>query len=251
MKLLSHAVLRPLAIGVFRIVDRLRSAPHRYILILSHMRSGSSLLLHLLMTSPVISGSGERNTTYRDEDDLAIFAIKSNLAHRERFWASYSVDQVNHSHFLPTEDLMLHPSVLPIILFREPQGAIGSMVDVLSRFHNFGIDDAIEHYRERVTTLARYATILKTHGRMMALTYDDLIADTEHSLLGLKDNLGLPTPLSATYSTFPFTGRQGDPSSRIQAGRVLPRRTDHAIEIDSAILNEMIAIFEQCMIVCR
>ena len=146
---------------------------------------------------------------------------------------------------------MLHPSVLPIILFREPQGAIGSMVDVLSRFHNFGIDDAIEHYRERVTTLTRYATILKTHGRMMALTYDDLIADTQHNLFRLKDNLGLPAPLSATYSTYPFTGRQGDPSSRIQAGRVLPGRTDHAIEIDSAILNEMISIFEQCMIVCR
>lgn len=230
--------------------DRLRSAPHRYILILSHMRSGSSLLLHLLMTSPEISGCGERNTAYRNEDDLAMFAIKSTLGSRGRIRASYSVDQVNHTHFLPAENLLLHASVLPIILFREPEGAIGSMVEVFSRIRRFSVEEATTHYRERVTTLARYATILRRHGCLMALTYDELVNDTQRSLIRLSDHIGLRTPLADVYSTFPFTGRLGDRSSRIHTGRVLPARTDHGVEIDGAVLDEMTVIFDNCRRTC-
>ena len=251
MKQSARALLRPLAIGAFRLVDRLRSATHRYILILSHMRSGSSLLLHLLMTSPDISGCGERNRIYRDDEDLAIFGIKSNLGQREKYRASYSVDQINHTHFLPSESLLLRPSVIPIILLREPQGAIGSMVDVFGLSSDFGIDDAIDHYRERVTTLARYAKLFASQPRPLFLTYDKLVDETQNSLSMLKDYLELQTELSDQYSTFSFTGRQGDRSSRIQAGRVLSRRTNHGVEIDPVTLNELQAIFNECLRVAQ
>ncbi|HUA89621.1 MAG TPA: sulfotransferase, partial [Steroidobacteraceae bacterium] len=35
------------------------------LLVLGHMRSGSTLLLHLLMTHPQIAAVGERNAVYR------------------------------------------------------------------------------------------------------------------------------------------------------------------------------------------
>jgi hypothetical protein len=246
-----RSLLKPAAIGTFRLADRLRAQPHRYILILSHMRSGSSLLLHLLMTSPEISGCGERNRAYRNEDDLAVFAIKSNLAQRSNFFATYSVDQVNHTHFLPTESLLLHPSVLPIILFREPRATVCSMVDVFNPIYPFRIDDGIEHYRERVTSLARYAELLGANNRIVSLTYDDLVDDTRTSLFKLKNYLGLGTDLSEHYSTYDFSGIRGDPSQRIRAGRILPRRSVDEIDIDPNKLDELVAIFNECIRVTR
>lgn len=242
----ARALFGPVAISTFRLVDRLRPTQHRFILILSHMRSGSSLLLHLLMTSRDIAGCGERNTVYRDHNDLVKLAIKSNFGQRGKCWASCAVDQINHTHFLPSERLLLHPSVFPIVLFRQPLAAVSSMVDVFSPIYEFELDDAIKHYRERVATLARYSKLLRSEGRLLALTYNDLVDDTQQSLIRLKNYIGLRTPLTENYSTYDFTGTRGDPSTRIQSGRILPERTDHGIEIDSVVLQELNDLYKQC-----
>lgn len=247
----ARTLLRPLAIGAFRVVDRLRPASHRYILILSHMRSGSTLLLHLLMTSPEISGCGERNTVYRNCNDLAMLALKSNLARPRKHWATYSVDQINHTRFVQSIELLAHPSVYPIILLREPQAAIGSMVDVLGQYYDFGVNDALEHYRERVSTLTHYAEFLRVHGRMMSLTYDELLDNTRNSVLRLKDYLELDVELSEKYSAFDFTGKRGDPSSRILAGRVLTERTQRPDVVKPADLAELTAHFHSCLSASR
>jgi hypothetical protein len=215
------------------------------------MRSGSSLLLHLLMTSPEISGCGERNKPYRDEDDLAVFAIKSNIAHRGKRLATYSVDQVNHTHFLPSERLLLDPSVLPIILFREPRATVCSMVNVFNPIYPFRIDDGIQHYRERVACLARYVKLLGSNRNFISLTYDDLVDDTQASLRKLENYLGLSTELNDHYATYKFTGIRGDPSQRIRAGRILPRRLIDNVDIDAQELDELRAIYDECVRVTR
>jgi hypothetical protein len=203
------------------------------------------------MTSPEVSGCGERNKPYRDEDDLAVFAIKSNLAHRGKRLATYSVDQVNHTHFLPSERLLLDPSVLPIILFREPRATVCSMVDVFNPIFPFRVVDGIKHYRERVTNLTRYAKLLGSNRTFISLTYDDLVDDTQASLHKLENYLGLSTDLSDHYSTYNFTGILGDPSQRIHAGRILPRRSVDNIDIDAQELDVLRAIYDECVGVTR
>lgn len=247
MKQPARVLLRPLAIGAFRFVDRLRSAPHRYILILSHMRSGSSLLLHLLMTSSQVSGCGERNTVYRNERDLVTLAIKANYAQREKRWASYSVDQINHTRFVPSDDLLLHPSVYPVVLIREPRHAINSMVNVLGQHYEFGIDDAHEYYRKRISTLTQYANLLREHGRIASLTYDELVNDTPNSLLKLKGYLGLSTELSDRYPTYDFTSIRGDPSSRILAGQIVANHTIRTNKVESSDSAELMKLFRECL----
>ena len=237
---------RNIAIAAFRLFDQLRSTPHRYVLILSHMRSGSSLLLHLLMTSREVSGWGERNRTYRDARDLYALAIKANLSRPRRLLATVSVDQVNHTHFLPAEELLLHPRVVPIILYREPAESIGSMVDTFNRFGRFSVSEGIAHYRERVATLTRYARVLREHRDVLALTYDDLVLEPTIALRRLQDYVGLESPLSEEYSIYPFTGRQGDPSERISTGKILSPRRDHGIQMDATILQELQSLYEAC-----
>ncbi len=246
----AHILLRPMAIGAFRVIDRLRPKRHQYILILSHMRSGSSPLLHLLMTSPEISGCGERNTAYLDDRDLIKLAIKANFSQKNKRRARYSVDQINHTHFLPTESLLLNPSVLPILLFREPTAAVSSMVDVF-KIYKFDLDDGINHYRERVTTLTHYARLLRQQGRVLALTYDELIVNTPTSLLRLENYLGLHSTLEQNYSTYSFTGTRGDPSVRIHAGQILSGRTDHGVDIQRTTRTELTDIYNECVLATR
>lgn len=203
------------------------------------------------MTSREISGCGERNRMYQDEDDLAVFAIKSNLTQRGKSFAAYSVDQVNHTHFLPNEKLLLHPRVLPIILFREPRPTICSMVDVFNSIYAFRIEEGIEYYRQRVGCLARYVSFLRGNRRFFSLTYDDLVDNTQASLLKLGDYLELSTDLSSRYSTYDFTGIRGDPSQRIRAGRILQKRSVDNIDIDAQELDELRAIYDECLRVTR
>ena len=215
------------------------------------MRSGSSLLLHILLTNPGITGQGERNRAYTRPGDLAVFAIKANLAHRDRlFRASLSVDQVNHTHFLPNEELLLDPHVLPVILFREPRAAIGSMMQTFNRFREFRLEEGIGHYRERVTTLTRYANMLFNARDTLALTYDQLVEQSEQSFANLQAYLRLEEPLSGNYASYDFTGRRGDPSDRIRAGKILPGRNDHGVDIDAQTLAEMQAIYRECLAAC-
>jgi len=47
-----------------------RGQPYRILLILSHMRSGSSLLTHLLNSNPEIIGYGETHIQYASEQDF-------------------------------------------------------------------------------------------------------------------------------------------------------------------------------------
>ena len=119
------------------------------------MRSGSSLLLHVLMTSPEISGCGERNRIYRDDEDLAILAIKSNLAQREKYRASHSVDQINHLA-KPRKELYQdkefnrdHPGFIEIGklldhgIHRPFQENYTRNSDIVSHFVNMAIDGQI------------------------------------------------------------------------------------------------------------
>src|SRR5262245_57001546 len=59
--------------------------PASTILILGHMRSGSTLLLHILLTNPEVIGCGERNAVYRSPEDFDKLEIASRFAQRAPF----------------------------------------------------------------------------------------------------------------------------------------------------------------------
>lgn len=202
-----------------------RGVPEAAILILGHMRSGSTLLLHLLTQSDEIFGAGERNTAFihpRDVDRLArdCFVVERRLLGRPR----YVVDQLNHDHLLPRPQLLLHPRIVPVLLARAPGPAIGSIVRTFEPLYGgWPPSRAARYYIERLATLAGYARRLRAAGRDPALVrYEALTAAPEPVLAGLRRRLDLARPLTPAYARARFTGRRGDPSPRIGAGRVRP-----------------------------
>jgi hypothetical protein len=199
----------------------------RYIMVLSHMRSGSSLLHHLLQTHPSVLGAGESNRVYREAGDLRRLSL---WVHVERGamlrFHPFVTDQINHNEKLRNHSLLLREDVCTLILIRKPLASVASILRLSADFYgsNWDAARAIEYYLARIDALVEAAATLRRSGVRppLLVTYENLVVDTRRSLDAIQSHLRLDRPLSPDYSTFPFTGRRGDPSERIRSGRILP-----------------------------
>jgi hypothetical protein len=199
----------------------------RYILVLSHMRSGSSLLHHLLQTHPSILGAGESNRVYQDAGDLRRLSL---WVHVERDallrFRPFVTDQINHNEKLRNLSLLMREDVSTVILIRKPLAAVASILRLTADFYGSSWDAgrAIGYYLARIDGLVEAAATLRGSPARppLLVTYENLILDTRKALDAIQSHLRLDRPLSPDYHTFPFTGRRGDPSERIRSGRILP-----------------------------
>jgi hypothetical protein len=180
------------AVAFLTLKERLSRVPMRYLVVLGHMRSGSSLLHHLLVSHPELLGCGERNAEYCSAADLHRLTLAARY-HRRAFLqpCRYMVDQINHNQFIPQADFLNNPQLWTIFLVREPAGAISSMVRVLGQYHGTTFDDALNHYVGRLQRLAKYAQTVESSGRAALVVYDDLVDHTEETLAGLQVFLDL------------------------------------------------------------
>jgi hypothetical protein len=203
------------------------------------MRSGSSLLHHLLQTNSSILGAGESNRVYRSAADLRRFGVWAHAKRRSLLnWRLYVADQINHTDKLPEASLLSRSDVKTIILIREPHATIASLVKMTHHFYEskWSEHNVINYYLERIEALSALAETLKRSAEPspLLLTYDELVNNTFASLGALQRFLELTELLSATYETFDFTGRRGDPSQRIKAKAILTAQThrDYALPVE-------------------
>ena len=200
---------------------------------MGHMRCGSTLLLHLLLTSPEVIGCGERNAVYRTDEGLDKLEVAARIGQRVPFRrALYAVDQINHDKFTPNVDLLRDGRVRCVFLIREPRASIESIVDLTRTYYDpWTTQRAVDYYSRRLETLGDLATSLGAELPALALTYDNLIADTSSSLRQLESFLKLDTELREEYRLQRFTGRRGDPSETIRAGRIVRDSTDEPVVV--------------------
>jgi hypothetical protein len=203
---------------------RTQRRPYRFIFIISHMRSGSSLLTHLLTSNPAICGYGETHRRYYAEINFkalvgnVLYTLRDGpLAGNEK----YVLDKVLHNHLLSPRRLraLQDERFRVIFLLREPYATLSSAVQTL----HLPVAQAVDYYLKRVARLEEDALVLTPHTSCVALTYDQLLHRTEEVFRLLEEFLGLDHPLTETYQVLPTTGkaRIGDPSAKIQAGRIV------------------------------
>ena len=216
------------------------------VFIMGHMRSGSTLLLHILITNPDLIGCGERNTPYNSTLDLDKLAIHARLAQRAPFRrVSYAVDQINHDHLTPNRELLNDDRVRLIFLTRDPASTIHSIVKLSRTFYDgaWTAERAVDYYCRRLQTLAELAEGAGREGRAIALGYDALVDDTATVLERLENFLEVEKPFSEQYAIQRFTGRRGDPSEKIRAGRIVQRRVEPHGAIPSPELERATEVY--------
>jgi hypothetical protein len=210
----------------------------RYGFILAHMRSGSSLLSHILGSHPEIASAIETHTDYRTPVDLAELPIViCRRLRRLDLDTTYAIDQINHYY--------VDPSVLPhvdkvVILFREPSRTLPSIMERMSRWTE---ETAVEYYVKRLAALCDYRQQL--HNPPLCLEYEDLTQRTGETLAALARHFELSAPLQPSYRTTAVTQRFGDNSQNIVSGKIIATKP-RTIAISTTALARCQAAYERC-----
>lgn len=244
--------LRRVANLALDLKDRGRAEPRTIVWILAHVRSGSTLLMHLLSSHPEILGAGERNAVYESAGDLRKLEVDSFFLRRQLFNDfDFVVDQMNHDHLLPHDSLLDHPRVKKIFLIREPRASIASSVRVLGKHYGTTRQQAVTLYLGRLRTLARYAQLSTDSTSQAFLSYEALVQNPPGVLERLRTWLGVTARIEETYRTFDFTGSRGDPSDRIRSGRIRDDLPPRQIDLEPELADRLQARYDEVRALLR
>jgi hypothetical protein len=199
----------------------------RHLLLLSHMRSFTSMLSHILGSHPEICGASELYQPYHDRRDLLKMRYKAYWYSDQKAKVRYFFDKVLFNEF-PISDRVLNlPDVKIVFMIRKPAPTIASLVRLAaefgakSEFLEKCIDPAhcCDLYVERLRILSEHCMALDKPA--VYFDAEDLMDRTDVILGAIRDELGLREPLSEHYRTFRHTGEGGgDMSERIKSGRI-------------------------------
>jgi hypothetical protein len=219
------------------------------LLLLGHMRSGSTLLLHLLLTNPEVSALGERGAVYTSRADLARLAIASRLARRSPFRRlRYVADQVNHNQLTPNSRLLQDPRVRILFLLRRPELTIASIVELYRAHYRqaWSLSQAVDYYVERLGVLMELGESLASPVCAALIPYEALTDLPQETLEALRRFLGLRQGFTQTYATYAFTGKHGDPGPNIAAGRIIHKAPTTQVHLDVSELARATRAYDQC-----
>jgi hypothetical protein len=218
----------------------LRWREYRYVFILGHMRSGSTVLSHILTSHPDFVGAGETHTKYETLADLPKLIPKTCelLRKIELGNTNYIVDQINHPYVI--HQVLSSPTIYKcIIIIRAPEAALKSLMAL------FGWNEkrALECYVGRLAQISQYGWNLRE--RAMLVEYDDLVERTEDTLGALTRFLAVDPPFKSDYSKSKVTWKMGDPSKNIFSGRII-RTKGHDKSISTQAMTQAANAFCQC-----
>jgi hypothetical protein len=237
---------------------RATAGRHDMLLLLSHMRSYSSLLAHLLGSSPEVDGYGETLLRYRSRLDLLRLRHRIRRATGQPLRGRWLLDKVLHNHVRAPDRWLPPDRVRALIFVRQPVPTLLSMLTLARAQSDRHFDNhpqrCCDYYVSRLHRLREDAERLGES----ALVFDaEMLVTRPQALLSQVSGwLGLEQPLSPVYSIGRRTGEVGfgDPSVNIRSGRVLQRSASTVREdwvLPNAVLDEAQAAYSRCRTALR
>ncbi|MCC7493479.1 MAG: hypothetical protein IT204_14080 [Fimbriimonadaceae bacterium] len=242
-----RALARRLLLAACDGVAAARRRPARLVLILAHMRSGSTLVNHLLLSHPDVLGCGELNLPYPGRDTCE--TVRLRILREHRAWLRpprYFVDQINHTAKTPLPALLDDPSLRLVFLVRQPEPALGSLVRTLGPIYGRDYAEGPDYLLERYAALARLAAERTQPEHSCCLSYEALLAEPQVQLARLTRFLALDPPLTEEYQQTAFTGRRGDPGPIIRTGRITTDKPVHQVDLSPAVREQLRLAHETC-----
>ena len=123
-------------------------------------------------------------------------------------------------------------------MIRAPEGSLQSLISQYGTQYRVDEKVALREYVNRLATLARYGAILRQ--RAILVEYDDLVDRTDDTLNSLTRFLGASPSFTPNYATHKGTGKLGDDSENIFAGRVI-RTHRHENRISTEIVKRSLS----------
>jgi hypothetical protein len=222
----------------------------RYILVLSHMRSYSSLLCHILGSHPQIAGYAEMHQSYRNRLDLMRLRVRVFRSLGGVLDGRFVLDKILHNEYTVSDSVLNHPAVLPIFLVRRPGPSLTSIVEMGRRLPDVGwySDRAAvtNYYESRLEELTRLAGSVDRS--FLFIRAEDVVDDTARAFQLLCSFLGLEQPLEESYSLFEHTGEPGwgDDSTVIREGVIVRDRGADVIDFEDVLLSRARLAYSHC-----
>jgi hypothetical protein len=145
------------------------------------------------------------------------------------------MDKILHHRIYDSS--VLHAQQLKVVVIvRDPADALPSILSLNSN----SIQTPKEALNYYVQTIQRVSKELRFFGRpFLLLRYSDLVKDTEDELKRITDYLDLEAPLTPEYEQMWSTGTPtvGDPSSKIELGRVSRSTSSYQIEMERELIE--------------
>jgi hypothetical protein len=225
--------------------------PRRSLLVLSHMRSYSSLLSHILGSNPGIDGYVELHQAYTSPADLRRMRLAVARLDDKRLTGQYALDKVLHNKWVVDDSVLHRDSVYTLFSVREPEATIKSTVAMaLSRKNGAenwkaDVEKVGRYYQKRCDGLIAIAERKPAHSAFFVA--ERLIDRSDETLAMMTSYLGLETPLTSSYEKFSKTRKRGygDPSQNIAAGEIKKDRPQHQVDVPEHVLAPAQAAYER------
>jgi hypothetical protein len=205
----------------------------QYLFVIAPMRSGSSLLVHILSSNPAIKGYGESHVGYNTNKDLIdlIIRTKKNTSgfHVKRL--QYVMDKMVWNYPF-SEELLLRKDMRFIFLLRDPAASYNSMAGLGKAYSvHTRYQDArtwFAYYKDRLAAITQLAEQIHDRERCIVLRYESLLEKTADVLDSMKQFLNTKEPFSENYILTRNTGapQYGDSSATLKSGRILKGRNE-------------------------
>jgi hypothetical protein len=204
------------------------------------MRSGSTLLSHIVASHPDFMSAGETHTFYRVPADLKKLIPRTcELLRSVRLKGTFVVDKITMDQYLSSETLALLPIQKCVILIRAPEPSLKSLI----AYFGWSEATALNHYVTRLATLTGYGKVLGK--RALFMEYDDLVDRSEEVLAALTRFFAVDPPFKNSYSKSKVTGKMGDPSENIHYGRIV-RTPGHRRNISADTISKATMVYCEC-----
>lgn len=216
--------------------QKLLTPDSKYVFLLSHMRSRSSLLSHIVASSPEVDGAGELQICY---NNVKKGLVKNNLSHSSQ--SRLVFDKILHNELTKNDDFFGCDFKF-IIMLRPIEDTIQSLASMWKRdgYESSFNPEGINYLIKRLEFLKEKAQLMK--GKFYYIDSDQLVSTPELVLYGLSNFLELSTLLSDRYEVTKDTGNKGygDTSEFIQKGKIVETHFAKSAK-DKVILNEKMA----------
>lgn len=231
-------------------------ARRRYLFVLGHMRSFSSLLCHILGSHPQVDGYCETHIKYRSRWDLLRLRSRVVRLTGEPLRGRYVLDKVLHNYPL-SASILSSRRTRSIVLLRRPVPTLQSIVNMGLHYSDVAwyrdMESVASYYEERLAVLVLLAESLR--GRVIFLEAEKLLSQTADVLSSLARVLDLDEPLHSDYRRFAHTGERGfgDPSEVISTGRLssAPREKRTTVTVPLELAARLESAYETCAAALR
>ena len=247
--------------GTLRTVVKFATKPamwkrKRYLFIIGHMRSYSTLFSHLLGTHEAICGYAEMHQGYTKRIDLwrLFLRLEQDELHPEQ--SQILLDKVLHSRYRIATKVLLRPDVHVIFVIRSPEATIRSILNMQQKLTKrkkpIHEDEVVDYYCGQLRYIAQTALLLKT--RALFVDADRIVDESETLLQSVQRFLGLSQPFLSEYRLFRHTGQKGygDPSEKIRSGKIEREKNDYSeIVLDAVNLQRAQKQYMECIATLR